>query len=228
VSAEAPDTIRPSERRGVLMVLPGDVPTAEPRWDARRITAAEVLQLSRWEEVPGINPDDPRVQGIRRCTLDNIARLALAEALRTGYLYVNRRNYHVDDDQHLATLWGWWCAAAGHPQIVIERGEARDAVRIRCDVSSTGKTWDFAAFAQVARLISPLHASDPGGWLFTDDVLEVDGLDMEDAISVARELVDLASAGHFIRESFDPNAIPRKPVAQAPHRQPIERGDRRG
>ena len=211
------------------MVVPADLPAVEPRWNPRRITAAEVLQLSRWEDVPGINPDDPRVQGIRRCTLDNIARLALSDALRRGYLYLNHRSYHADDDQHLATLWGWWCAAAGHPEIVMERGESGDAVRVRCDLSTTGRTWDFGAFAQVARLIGPLHAGHGGGgWMFTTDVLEVDGLQMEDAISIVRELVDIATAGRFLRERFDRDAIPGRPVIQPAPRLPIERSDRRG
>jgi len=41
---------------------PSDLPTINPRWAVRRITAAEVLQLTHWEDVPGINPNDPRVQ----------------------------------------------------------------------------------------------------------------------------------------------------------------------
>ena len=209
------------------MPRPTDLPTINPRWAARRITAAEVVRLSHWEEVPGIDLDDPRVQSIRRCSLDNLGRLALAEARRTGYLYVRHDPHALERNHSVTKLWDWWCAAAGHPQIVMALGRTSDAARIRCDLSTTGKTWNFATFAQVARLISPLHASCLGGWLFTNDVLEIDGLEMEDAICVVRELVDIASAGRFLREQFDPNALPSRPGIQASPRQPIERGDRR-
>lgn len=109
----------------------------------------------------------------------------------------------------------------------MERARASDAVRVRCDLSPTGQTWDLAAFVAVARLLAP-HQGHPGaGWLFTADVLEVDGLDMEDAISVARGLVDIATAGRFLREPFDPDAIPVRPVRPAGSpRTPTERSDR--
>lgn len=203
------------------------VPLVEPRWSARRLSAAEVLALARGEDAPGIDRGDPRVRSIRRCTIENIARSALSEARRTGYLSV--RHYRCDPETNdgLTMLCYWWCAAAGPPSIVMEIMPATDAVRIRCDLSPTGGTWDFVAFAQIARLISPLHASAPGGWLFTDDVLEVDGLDMESAISVARGLVDLGTAGRFLRDADTAwVGSPVLPPGRSPV--PIERTGRAG
>lgn len=56
----------------------------------------------------------------------------------------------------------------------------------------------------MARLLAPHQGHSGAGWLFTSDVLEVDGLDMESAISVARGLVDLGTAGRFLRDGPAP------------------------
>lgn len=82
---------------------------------------------------------------------------------------------------------------------MLERARVSDAVRVRCDLSPTGRTWTLATFAVVARLLASHWAHAGAGWLFTTDVLEVDELDMESAISVARGLVDLGPAGRFLR-----------------------------
>ncbi len=179
------------------MVSPADLPTAEPRWHPRRISAAEVLRLARGESVPGVNPQDPRVQSIRGCRLTNIARMALSEALRHGYLYVQLTLYEPQVAHNLTTLWGWWCAAAGHPEIVMSTTRGSDGVRVRCDLSPTGRDWRFDAFRTMARLLGDQHPIDRAGWLFTPDELQVDGLEMEEAITVARRLVDFATAGRF-------------------------------
>jgi hypothetical protein len=105
-------------------------------------------------------------------------------------------------------------------------GRGSDAVRIRCDLSTTGRTWDFAAFGQAARLIHHLHAVEPGGWLFSNDVLEVDGLQMDDAIGVARDLVDIASAGRFLRDGHDASTIPSNPTLPVSPQVTMERSDR--
>jgi hypothetical protein len=90
------------------MVSPNDLPRAEPRWHSRRITAAEVLRLARGEPVPGVSEQDPRVQNIRRCRLTNIARMALCDALRCGYLYVCLTLYEPEVAHNLRSLWGRW------------------------------------------------------------------------------------------------------------------------
>jgi hypothetical protein len=179
------------------MVSPADLPTAEPRWHPRRVTAAEVLRLARGEPLPGVNTQDPRVQSIRRCRLTNVARMALSEALRQGYLYVQLTLYEPEVEHNLGTLWGWWCAAADHPEIVLGTTRASDGVRIRCDLSPTGREWSFDAFRTMAQLLGEQHPADRAGWLFTQDELQVDGLEMEEAIAVVRGLVDVATAGRF-------------------------------
>jgi hypothetical protein len=208
------------------MVHLHELPLAEPRWHRRRITAAEVLQLWRGEAVPGVSDADLRVQSIRRCRLTNIARMALSDALRCGYLYVQLTLYDPNVAHNLRTLWGWWCAAAGHPEIVMSTTRGTDGARIRCDLSPTGRDWDFDAFRSMARLLGDQHPVDRASWLFTQDELQVDGLEMEEAITVAQGLVDVATAGRF-----RPQEIP--PPAERPVRSPrfshqtwMERTDR--
>jgi hypothetical protein len=46
-------------------------------------------------------------------------------------------------------------------------------------------------------MISQPHTVERAGWLFTPGELRIDGLEMEEAITVARGLVDLATAGRF-------------------------------
>jgi hypothetical protein len=207
------------------MVSPIDLPTAEPRWHTRRITAAEVLRISRGEPVPGVNTQDPRVQSIRRCRLTNVARMALSEALRCGYLYVQLTLYEPQVAHNLRTLWGWWCAAAGHPEIVLSRTRGSDGARIRCDLSPTGRDWGFEAFPVMARLLGEQHPVDRASWLFTQDELQVDGLEMEEAITVARGLVDVATMGRFRPETFAPAGESSVSGTRFPQHTRIERTD---
>jgi hypothetical protein len=207
------------------MVSPADLPTAEPRWHTRRITAAEVLRLARGEPVPGVNTHDPRVQSIRGCRLTNIARMALSEALRCGYLYVQLTLYEPQVAHNLRSLWGWWCGAAGHPEVVLSRTRGSDGVRIRCDLSPTGRAWGFDAFPVVARLLGEQQPIDRAGWLFTPDELQVEGLEMEEAITVARGLVDVATLGRFRPETFaSTGESPMRGTAFPQHTR-IERGN---
>src|SRR5687767_10288785 len=115
--------------KGASMVHRHDLPLAEPRWHPRHISAAEVLRLARGEPVPGVSEQDPRVLSIRRCRLTNVARMTLSEALRHGYLYVQLTLYDPDVAHNLRTLQGWWCAAAGHPEIVLSTTQGSKAVR---------------------------------------------------------------------------------------------------
>ncbi len=208
------------------MVSQTDLPPVEPCWHTRRITAAEVLKLWRGERVPGVSEADPRVQSIRRCRLTNVARMALSEARRHGYLSVQVTLHDPDVAHNLTTLWGWWCAAAGHPEIVLRTARGTDAVRVRCDLSPTGRSWGFDAFPVMARLLGDQHPVDCAGWLFTQDELQLDGLEMEEAITVARGLVDVATAGRLRPESVLPPPEPPVHALRFPHRTRIERSDR--
>jgi hypothetical protein len=205
------------------MVVPTDLPTAEPRWSARRITAAEVLKLWRGEAVPGVSDADPRVQSIRACRLDNHGRLAIAGALRAGYLYVNRTMYHDGVDTRLETRWGWWCAAAGHPEITLSTVRNTDAVALRCDLAPTGKSWDFDAWRTIGRLLHQQQPVGRAGWLFTEQELQLEGLEMEEGIGLARALVLIASGGRFRPQDPSPAPLVHAPVLR--HQTRMERSD---
>lgn len=92
---------------------PDDLPVVMPRWATRRLSAGEVVQLWPADPVPGLNPDDPRVQSIQRCTVGNMARSVFADARRLGYLFVNRSHLRNDseDAERLARI----AAAEGVP-----------------------------------------------------------------------------------------------------------------
>jgi len=184
------------------MVHRKDLPHIEPTELRRRISAKEVLALSRGGRVPGVAEADPRVRAIRGLRLDNPARMDLAEALRAGYLFVNVRVPEAAIAAHLEQLWGWWCAAAGHPEIVLGTDRVSDAARIRCDLSSSEGRWDFAAWRTIGRMLSQLAAVDRADWLFTPEELRLDGLEMEEAIAIARGLVDVTTAGRFRPETL--------------------------
>ena len=126
--------------------------------------------------------------------------MAVADALRQGYL--------------------GWCCDAGHPEIVLSttRGSAA--------TSPTGRTWGFDAFRTIGRLLYQLQPVDgPARWLFTEQELQLDTLEMEEAIGLARDLVVLASGGRF-RPQDAPNS--ETPVHVPPLRHPtrMERNDR--
>jgi hypothetical protein len=204
------------------MVSPQDLPTVEPRWAARRISAAEVVCLWQREDVPGLDPADPRVQAIRHCTLSTIGRQSFADARRTGYLFVGLPSHEQEASTRLETLWGWWCAAAGHPEITLSTARHTDAVRLRCDLAPTGRSWGYDAFRTIGRLLYQQQPVGRAGWLFTEQELQVDGLEMEDAIGLARDLVVIASGGRF-----RPQDVPEPPVhaPRIPHRTRMERTD---
>jgi hypothetical protein len=184
-----------------------------------------VLRLSRGEDVPGVSTADPRIESIRHCRLTNVARMALSEALRSGYLSVQHTLYDSDVAHNLTTLWGWWCAAAGHPEIVISTTRGSDAVRVRCDLSPTGRDWGFDAFRTMARLLGEQQPIDRAGWLFTQDELQVDGLEMEEAITIARGLVDLTTAGRFRPQEVPTPPAPPVRAPRFPQQTRMERTD---
>jgi hypothetical protein len=210
----------------VSLVSPADLPTAEPRWHPRRISAAEVLRLARGESVPGVNTHDPRVQSIRRCRLTNIARMALSDALRHVYLYVQLTLYEPQVAHNLTTLWGWWCAAAGHPEIVMITARDSDAVRVRCDLSPTGRSWEFDAFRTIGRMLYQQQPVGRASWLFTQEEIQVDGLEREEAITVVRDLVLVAPGGRFRPQSVPQPGDPPVRSPRFPQQTCMERRDR--
>lgn len=70
-----------------------------------------------------------------------------------------------------------------------------DAVGITCDLSPTGRVWQFDTVGHIPDLVSSLHAVDGGGRLFTPGQLLVDGPKMKEAIAAAVNPVDIATVG---------------------------------
>jgi hypothetical protein len=85
-----------------------------------------------------------------------------------------------------------------------------DGARIRCDLSPTQREWGFDAFRTMARLLGDQEPVDRGGWLFTQDELQVEGLEMEAAITVARGgWSTLRRPAGFVRRRSPRRASPR-------------------
>lgn len=173
-----------------------DLPKVEPRWCTRPITAQEVVQVATRfsRDVPGLDPHDPRVEAIQRSAVGNLGRLAFNEARRRGWLFVNRGMYRDGEDARLINLWGWWCAAARHPEIVMLQVSGEEGARFRCDLSSTGRSWDLHAIPSIGGMLHDVYPVSGSGWIFTPDLLEVDGLCSEDAITLARSFVGFTTA----------------------------------
>jgi hypothetical protein len=187
-----------------------DLPLVSPQWSPRQLSAAEVVRLVQGDDVPGVDPASPIIQRLREGLPDNYARMAFAEARRQGYLFVNQRQYdRAWIASQLGEVWRWWCSAAWHPQIILSTVPGSDFARIRCDVSPTGQDWSFAAFAAIGKLLEPLAPCVDGSWLFTTDELQLDGIEMEEAIHIARALVDLGTAGRFREGVYDQGPAPR-------------------
>jgi hypothetical protein len=202
-----------------------EVPMVRPEWSPRQMSAREVVLLVQGDSVPGVDEADPVVRQLRRGLMSGHARLAFTDARRNGYLFVNHAAYaHPEVVDQLRTIWGWWCAAAGHPEIELATVPSSNGARIRCDVSPTGNDWSFGAFAAIGRLLEPLASVPDGTWLFTTDELQLDGIEMDEAIHIARSLVDLATAGRFRPGVYDAGANPKPGQAAFPPAHiPIER-----
>jgi hypothetical protein len=170
----------------------------EPRWARRRITAAEAVRLVQGDDVPGINSDAPGVECLRQGLHGSLARVAFSEARRLGYLFVNEVLYRdAGEAAQLRAVWGWWCAAAGHPELVLRPVAGGNGARIRCDLSPTGLDWSFRAFGLIGSLVGSLATDDEGNWLFTRDELQLDGVPLDDAVHMTWALVNLATASRF-------------------------------
>jgi hypothetical protein len=211
MSAEAPDRpdAIPQYVEGArAMTWVHDLPSVSPQWSPRQLSASEVVRLVQGDDVPGVDPDHVVVRRLRRGLPNMQARLAFSEARRQGYLFVNSSFYPEQGmAERLRDVWMWWCAAAGHPQIVLST-TGGNGTRIRCDVSTTGNDWSFGAFAAIGRLVEPLVSYQEGSWLFTTDELHLDGVEMDEAIHIARALVDLGTAGRFREGVYDEGPAP--------------------
>lgn len=128
---------------------------------------------------------------------------------------------------NLEALWVWWCAAAGPPEIVLATDRVSDAARIRCDLSSSEARWGFAAWRVIERMLYEQHPVGEADWLFTPEELQLDGLELEEAITIARGLVDVTTAGRFRPETEPRPEDPPRPGTPFPPTPRIERTDER-
>jgi hypothetical protein len=93
-----------------------------------------------------------------------------------------------------------------------------DAVRLRCEFAPTGRTWGFDAWRSIGRLLYQQQPVGRAGWLFTEQELQLDSLEKEVAIGLARDLVMIASAWPLPapnRAGADGTARPRHAAAHA-------------
>lgn len=150
------------------MVRAPELPPVEPQWYPRQMTAKEVVEIASGREVPGVNLDHPVVEGIRLAGMGILTRDYFRDARVRGYLWlVSQRS---DTGWHGPTehIWGWWCAAAKHPEIVVtRRGED---CRLRVDLSSMQATWHLHALPELGRLIAD---GDPDHSLVHDRVVSM-------------------------------------------------------
>lgn len=201
-----------------------NLPKVEPQFDARYISAKDVLALLGHGEVTGVNYDDPRIQEIRSCVLGNLGRIGMTTALNAGYLHDQGSSLH-DARAPLLTAWRWWCTAAGHPHIVLSPDYA-GLHQVRCDLISAGKRWlptDVPKYEQILGEVVTVEIRD-SHFSVDDRVFQITGIEMDDAISIARNLVEYTTTGKFKARTFEPVVpdsmrVPMKPMV------PMERSD---
>lgn len=202
------------------------LPLIAPQYEPHYISAKDVLNLLGYGKVSGVNYQDPRIQEIRSCLLSNLARVNLTEALKAGYLFDSGPGILHDSHQHLLTVWKWWCTAAGHPHIVLSR-DSTDQYQITCNLISSGRKWHMRDIAIIGGLVSDVGTVyvEGGGFSISERVLELGGLEMDDALVVVRSLVDFTTSGKF--KQRQPESLPEPDpmgILLVPHL-PIERSD---
>lgn len=204
-----------------------DLPTVEPQWDTRPITAREIVMLAQGNPVPGTNPEDPRIREIRHALRGNVARTEFVYARQKGYLVASEPTlYQPGSADQLSTLWLWWCVAAGHPYIVI-RITSTDAA-VRCDMGPTESVWQTDVYRHFTRMLASEILPDYATWTVTRTVFEVTGIDTDSAVGIARDLVDIATAGRFRPEGDGPEPTPNPAEIRSPRMGPMERSDWNG
>lgn len=169
------------------MVRPAELPRVDPHWNARDLTPHDVVALANRQPVPGLNPHHPVVQAIQRASVGTLGRAALNDARKHGYLWLVTDRSGTDWLDPTEYIWGWWCAAARRAEVVVRR-YGHDC-RVRVDLSSMDARWNPAALPEIGRLIA--GAAIDAAFLIAPDTLEVDRLDEQGALSIARGVVDL-------------------------------------
>lgn len=203
-----------------------NVPLIAPQYEPHYISAKDVLNLLGHGKVRGVNYDDPRIQEIRACTLGVQGQTELTAVLRVGYLH-DRSSTMQDFRSDLLTAWRWWCTAAGHPYIVLS-SDPIGLHQVTCDLISTGRTWsvtDVPNYKQILGEVTTVYRSDCK-FSVNDQTLQISGVEMDDAISIARNLVEYTTTGSFNQRASTSLPPPDPFGALAHPLLPMERSDR--
>ena len=202
-----------------------ELPLIAPAYEARYISAKDVLDLLGHGHVAGVNYDDPRIKEIRSIVLGVIGKVSLTEALKAGYV-VDRPGELHDNRDSLLNAWRWWCIAAGHPNISVAL-DRTGYYTVRCDLSSAGKHWsptDVPHYERILGEVTTVYRSDCR-FRVSDEVFEVTSLEMDDALSIARNLVEYTTTGTFKQRQADPMPAPDPFGQLARPLLPMERSD---
>jgi hypothetical protein len=98
-----------------------------------------------------------------------------------------------------------------------------DAEQVCCNFSPTGRSWDFDGCRTIGRLLYQQQPVERANWLFAEQELQVDGLEMEEAIGLVQDLVLIASGGRFRPQVTSPD--PAVHLTRITHRTRMERSD---
>lgn len=202
-----------------------DLPLIAPQYEPRYISAKDVLDLLGHGEVPGVNYDDPRIKEIRSCVLGVTGKTELQLALKAGYMH-DRGSSMQEARDSVLTAWRWWCTAAGHPHIVMS-SDGKGLHQVTCDLVSAGKTWLITDVPHYQRILGEVVTVYRADCRFSvdDRVLRVTGLESDDAISIARNLVEYTTTGTFKQRQGDTLPTPDPFGALARPLVPMERSD---
>lgn len=162
---------------------------------ARPLTPDEVVALGRGERVAHLR-DDVRVAAIRRCALNGQGEQLFRDARERGYVVLPGGPHLTETCGRLATLWGWWCAAAKRPEATIDLrlADRASGARVRVDLAPTGRAFLPAILGPVGRVWAEYVGTrtECGGWLVTPDVVELYAPDLDGAGALVWELLRLS------------------------------------
>lgn len=185
-----------------------NLPLIAPQYEPRYISAKDVLALLGHGKVAGVNYDDPRIQEIRSCALGVTGKTDLQAALGAGYM-LDRGSAMHDVRESVLTAWRWWCTAAGHPHILLG-SDGIGLNQVTCDLISTGRTWlitDVPHYERILGEVTTVHRAECR-FAVNDRVFQVTGIEMDDAISIARNLVEYTTTGTFKKRRGDQPPAP--------------------
>ena len=159
-----------------------------PACPRRPLAPADVLRAARGEPVPGLPPDLARALG--RCRPGPLGWRDLDEARARGWLLLVPAPHRADLGD-VATVWGWWCAAARQPEAVVRVADRGVRADVTLDLSPAGLVFAPAALTQIGQACLAWGATGYR-WIVTPDSCQVDGLAPESARGLVGDLLVLA------------------------------------